>query len=91
MYSDVIFLIPDSHVLFQHIGDIAGFVEQPVREAAERWTGAFEGYTVTEKEGKTLLLAEVDLVPEQATEFDKTFSKGLEKVKTLSETASTRG
>ena len=90
MYSDVIFLIPDSYVLFQHIGDIAGFEEQSVGEAAERWTGAFEGYTVTEKEGKTLLLAEVDLVPEQAAEFDKTFPKGLEKVKTLSETASTR-
>jgi uncharacterized protein YndB with AHSA1/START domain len=85
MYSDVIFFIPDSYVLFQHIGDIAGFEEQPVGEAAERWTGAFEGYTLTEKGGKTLLLAEVDLVPEQAAEFDKTFPKGLEKVKELSE------
>ncbi len=85
MYSDVIFLIPDSYVLFQHIGDIAGFKEQPLNEAAERWTGAFEGYTLTEKEGKTHLLAEVDLVPEQANEYDRTFPKGLEKVKELSE------
>ena len=85
MYSRVIFFHPFANVMFQHIGEIAGFEEQPIDEATEKWTGSFENYTLTEKEGITTLVAEIDLTPEHVIHFNDTFPRGLEKIKELSE------
>lgn len=85
MYSDVVFYTPNQHVLFMHIGEVVNFEEQPLNEESEKWTGAFEGYTLKEKDGKILLIAEVDLNPDDKVRFDKTFPGGLEKVKEMAE------
>lgn len=85
MYSDVVFYTPDKNVLFMHIGDIVNFEEQPLNEESEKWTGAFEGYTLKEKDGKILLITEVDLNPSDKVRYDETFPGGLEKIKEMAE------
>jgi len=85
MYSDVIFFTPYKNALFQHIGEIKNGVELPLDEQTEKWTGAFENYILSEEEGMTTLIAEVDLVPDHVSYFDEAFPKGLQKVKALSE------
>ena len=85
MYSDIIFHTPPYNILFQHIGELNDFKEQPLDEATEKWTGCFENYIITENEGKTTLTAEVDLSPEHAVSFDVVFPKGLAKIKELAE------
>lgn len=85
MYSDVIFYTPNQNVLFMHIGDVENHVEKPVDEDSEKWTGAFEGYTLKEKNGKTLVIAEVDVTENDKEHMDSSFPKGLEKVKEMAE------
>lgn len=85
MYGDIIFFTPDSYILFQHIGEIKNLKEQPVDEAAEKWTGSFESYKVEEKDGKTILTAEVDVDPKHAAYFDEAFPNGLKKIKAMAE------
>jgi len=88
MYSDVIFFKPPNNALFRHIGEIENGIELPIDEKTEKWTGAFENYILTETNGITTLIAEVDLAPEYAENFDKNFPKGLQLIKKISETNS---
>ncbi|MEO6682190.1 MAG: SRPBCC family protein [Ginsengibacter sp.] len=85
MYSDVAFLTPNENVYFQHIGEIINLEEQPIDEATEKWTGAFENYILKASDKITTLTAEVDLTPDHAKFYDQNFPKALEKVKALSE------
>jgi len=85
MYSDVIFNVPNKNILFQHKGDLLNFEEQPITEETEKWSGAFENYTLNEKDGVTTLIAEVDLLPEYLTYFNEAFPKGLQIIKEISE------
>ena len=85
MYSNVAFLSPHSHVYFQHIGEIINQEEQPVDEATEKWTGAFENYILKESDDTTTLIAEIDLTPDHVKFYDEKFPEALEKVKLLSE------
>ncbi len=85
MYSDIIFFTPSKIALFQHIGEVKDGEELPLDEKAEQWTGSFEKYELFEKDGNTVLMAEIDLVPDHSDYFDQTFPKGLEKVKALAE------
>jgi uncharacterized protein YndB with AHSA1/START domain len=85
MYSNVVFYEPNSNIFFQHIGEVVNFVEQPIDEAAEKWTGAFENYLLKSNGKTTTLVAEIDLTPDHADFFKENFPKGLEKIKSLSE------
>lgn len=85
MYSDVIFHIPNQHVLFMHIGEVENHVEKPIDENSEKWTGAFEGYSIKEKDGKTLIIAEVDVTENDRAHMDVKFPLGLEKAKRMAE------
>jgi uncharacterized protein YndB with AHSA1/START domain len=85
MYSKIIIYTPYSNILFQHIGEVVNFVEQPIDEATEKWTGAFENYILKSNGSKTTLIAEIDLTPEHVDFFKKSFPKGLSKIKELSE------
>jgi uncharacterized protein YndB with AHSA1/START domain len=85
MYSNIILFTPFSNILFQHIGELVNFEEQPIDEATEKWTGAFENYTLKSNGKTTTLIAEVDLTPDHVDSFNKTFPKGLKKIKLLSE------
>ena len=85
MYADIIIYKPYSNILFQHIGEVVNFVEQPLDETAERWTGAFENYILKSSGSITKLIVEVDITPEHVTFLNENFSKGLKKIKELSE------
>jgi uncharacterized protein YndB with AHSA1/START domain len=85
MYSKIVLYTLYTNILFQHIGEVVNFVEQPIDEAAEKWTGAFESYTLKSNGKTTTLVAEVDLAPEHVDSFNKGFPKGLQKIKLLSE------
>jgi hypothetical protein len=85
MYSNVIFYMPNKSVLFQHIGEIKNFEEQPVDEETEKWSGSFEQYTLTENKNKIILEAKVDLSPEHFGYFDQAFPKALLKLKEIAE------
>jgi uncharacterized protein YndB with AHSA1/START domain len=85
MYSDVFFVKENEKFVFQHNGNIKDFAEQPIDEATSKWTGCFEAYTLTEKDGKTELKVEVDTVNEYIDFMKTTFPKALEKLKILCE------
>lgn len=85
MYSDIVFCTLNQSVYFQHLGEIKDFVEQPIDEVTEKWSGSFENYILTEKEGKTQLLVEMDLTVDHLTYFEEAFPKALSRVKELSE------
>ncbi len=81
MYSNIVYYKPHTHLFFQHIGEMKNFEEMPVDEKAETWTGSFENYTYTEKDGGTQVVAEVDLSPQHVEMFDSIFPKGLQILK----------
>ena len=87
MYSDIIVYKPFSNILFQHIGEVVNFVEQPIDDIAEKWTGALENYILKGSGKNTKLIVEVDLTPEHAVFLNDNFPKGLEIIKELSELA----
>ena len=85
MYADVIVFAPYTNLMFQHIGEVVGFVEKPMDEATEKWTGTIENYVLKENGPITTLIVEIDLTPENVEYFNDTFPKALAKVKALSE------
>lgn len=85
MYSDVFFVKENEKFVFQHIGNIKNFKEQPIDEATSQWTGCFESYTLTQNGNKTELKVEVDTIKEYMNFMKNTFPKALEKLKELCE------
>ncbi|MNY80276.1 hypothetical protein D3C86_2212440 [compost metagenome] len=61
----------------------------PVDEATRHWTGSLEMYTLTEKDGVTTLLAEVDVDQKHKDYMLSTFPKALEEIKRLCTDAET--
>lgn len=84
MYSTIDKKVPGEFMSFRHIGELKDGKEQPVDET-KGWSGSTENYTLREADGKTELLVEMDIVPEMADYFNKTFPLALEKVKSLAE------
>lgn len=86
MYSDVVFVDQPKNVVFQHIGELKDFKEQPLDEATKLWTGCFEIYKMEETvPGKTKLTAEMDCTKEHIRYMSEKFPLGLQKVKELAE------
>jgi hypothetical protein len=85
MYSVIDKKIPNEVMSFKHIGVIKNNVEQPLDEETKKWSGAIESYTLHEKDGKTHLTAELDLVDEHAEYFEKVFPEALKLVKAIAE------
>lgn len=84
MYSTIDKKVPGEFISFRHIGELKDGKEQPVDET-KGWSGSTENYILREADGKTELLVEMDIVPEMADYFNKTFPLALEKVKSLAE------
>jgi uncharacterized protein YndB with AHSA1/START domain len=81
MYSRIQKKIPNSVMIFEHLGEIKGGVEQPKSE----WSGARESYYLSDNNGMTELKVEIDLSDEYAEYFKDIFPKALEVVKRLAE------
>lgn len=89
MYSQVFYVVPNEKIIFSHIGSIKDGVEQPVDEAARRWTGCLEMYTLTEKDGVTTVLAEVDIDEKHKDYMASKFPLALQELKRLCTDAET--
>ncbi len=85
MFSLITLKKPFETMLFQHIGEIQNFEEQPITEETKVWSGCEERYDLVEKNGITTVTASVDTVEDHVDYFEKTFPSGLEKVKQIAE------
>ena len=80
MYSIIAKNTPLQFMSFQHLGEIKNNVE-----VAKEWAGATENYTLSDQVGGTLLLVEMDTLPEFEAYFSGTFPKALAKIKEICE------
>ncbi len=55
------------------------------RKPLHDWGESLENYTLTEKDGKTDLLIDMDITEEWLDYFEKTWPKALDKVKEIAE------
>ncbi len=85
MYSTVEQNQQNRIMAFRHIGMLRDGVELPIDDETRAWTGAMETYRLHEKGNKTLVEVEIDMTEDHADHFDKSFPKGLERLKELSE------
>jgi|SRR5688572_438398 len=70
---------------FEHLGVVKNGVEDTESESVKEWAGARENYRLTEENGKTKLVVDMDSTDEFKDYFTKTFPVALEKVKELAE------
>jgi uncharacterized protein YndB with AHSA1/START domain len=85
MVSKIARLVPNEYMSFQHLGEIKNGVEDYDSPQAKGWAGAFENYTLQEKDGGTQVDVELDADDSFADYFQDSFPKALEKVKELAE------
>lgn len=77
--------IPNSFVSIEHQGLFHGDKEITSGPEVEKWAGGLENYTFRDKDGKTLVLIDVDVTEEHKPYFEETWPRALERLKELSE------
>ena len=85
MVSKVASNKPNKFMSFEHLGIIKNGVEDTESESVKGWAGAKENYTLTDENGKTKLVVDLESTDEFKDYFIKTFPVALEKVKELAE------
>ena len=85
MISTIAAKVPDEYMSFKHLGTIDNGVEDLSSDKVKSWAGSLENYTLTDADGKTSLLVEVDIDQEYKDYMLTAFARALEKVKELSE------
>ena len=85
MFSIIAAKRPNEFMSFRHLGIVKDGEEQHIDEETENWSGALENYTLSENNGITHLLVEMDMVEDHQQYFQDTFPKALERVKELAE------
>jgi hypothetical protein len=80
MFAEIEEKIPYEKMTFRHLGEI----KKGVEELAD-WGSAIESYRLEERNGKTLVAAEVDSTEEFANYLTETFPKALGILKRISE------
>ncbi|MES2773121.1 MAG: SRPBCC domain-containing protein [Bacteroidota bacterium] len=85
MVSKVAANRPNEFMSFEHQGEVKNGVEDTTSDAVKAWAGAHENYTLSETDGATELLAEVDITDDFKGYFEKIFPLALENVKALAE------
>ena len=80
MFSLIEFKIDNEKMIFKHLGEIKNGIEENTQ-----WEGAYEKYFLSETNGTTELVVELDATGEFEQYFKDTFPKALELVKQISE------
>jgi uncharacterized protein YndB with AHSA1/START domain len=78
---------PAQHMSFRHLGIVKDGVEDTASEAVQAWAGAEENYTLTEENGLTTVVVDMDISETEMEYFTKTWPLALARLKTLAETA----
>lgn len=77
--------VPNEFISIQHLGTIANGVEDFDSEETKKWAGSLENYSVSERNGITELLIEMDQAEGYEAFFLETWPKALARVKALAE------
>lgn len=85
MYAQIEKLVPNKEMHFKHLGVIKNGEEQPLDDESRKWTGAMEQYYLTEQNGRTHLVCEIDMADDYVDMFNKTFPEAFKSIKELSE------
>ena len=85
MYSTIVKKNEPRFISFRHDGEIKNGVELPLDEKSREWAGATENYTLSEDNGTTELIVDMDLSESHEVYFDEHFPKGLAIVRLLAE------
>lgn len=85
MVSKVASNKPNEFMSFKHLGVVKDGIEDTGSEAVKGWAGAMENYTLTNENGKTKLVVDMDVTDDFKDYFLKTWPAALEKVKELAE------
>lgn len=75
-------LKPNEFVLLRHSADTK---ESGHQKREKEWTGGKESYSLTEKNGVTTLIVNIDIPIKQEITFNIRFPKALDRIKTLAE------
>ena len=75
-------LNPNEFALFRHATDTK---ESGQQEREKEWTGGTESYSLTEKNGVTILIIKIDVPLELEETFNIRFPRALERLKALAE------
>ena len=75
-------LIPNEFILFRHRADTKGSGQQ---EREKEWTGGTESYSLTEKDGVSVLIATADIPDELEEIFNIRLPRALDRIKALAE------
>lgn len=76
---------PNEFMSIRHIGMVSNGVVDTESEKVKQWAGAMENYTLTNKDGKTEVLVEIDITADYLEYFDNTWPKALNELKRLAE------
>lgn len=76
---------PYEFISIKHIGIMQNGVEDTESEEAKKWAPAYENYTLTKKNGKTVLSVDQDILKEYDEMFNEMWPKALAKLKELCE------
>ncbi len=76
---------PFEFMSFRHVANVKNGEEQPPDEAAKKWSGSTENYTLKENGKMTTLTVDIDAIEEFLDFFNTAFPKALTEVKKLSE------
>lgn len=85
MIAEIAENIPYEFLSIRHLGEIINGKEDTTSDKVKEWAGSTENYTLTEKNGKTEWLTELDITEEFVDYFDKTWPRSMEIVKELAE------
>lgn len=86
LYSDVTYFKENELIVFSHKGNVKDKIELPIDDETEKWTGSFEMYRLTPKEGYTRLKVEVDTLKDAVDYMKIKFPQALQRLKELAET-----
>lgn len=85
MYSTIVKKEEPRFISFRHDGEMKDGIELPLDDKSRQWAGATENYTLSEDNGSTELIVDMDLIESHEAYFDEHFPKGLQLVKELAE------
>ena len=77
--------VPGQFVSIEHVGLVQHGIELLSGPEVESWAGAYENYSFTEVDGKTLLTIDIDVNDEFRSYFETTWPKALKILKTICE------
>ncbi|AEH61163.1 Activator of Hsp90 ATPase 1 family protein [Methanosalsum zhilinae DSM 4017] len=76
---------PYEYISIKHIGFLQDGKEDTSSELVKEWSGALENYTFKEKDGRTELLVDIDVLSEEHEDMAQKWPEALQKLKQLAE------